>query len=43
MSQDEPRGEVIAAGGAREKKGNTVYRVVGSIALFIRQVTAELR
>ncbi|WP_314651480.1 preprotein translocase subunit SecE [uncultured Microbacterium sp.] len=43
MSQDEPRGEVIAAGAAREKKGNPFSRFFGSIALFIRQVIAELR
>ncbi len=43
MSQDEPRGEVIAAGAAREEKGNPFSRFFGSIALFIRQVIAELR
>ncbi len=40
MVQDEPSGEVVAAGGAaREKKLNFFQR----IALFIRQVFAELR
>jgi preprotein translocase subunit SecE len=40
MVQDEPNGEVVAAGGAtREKKLNVFQR----IALFIRQVFAELR
>ncbi|WP_194410732.1 preprotein translocase subunit SecE [Microbacterium cremeum] len=42
MVQDEPKGEVVPAGGAsapREKKPNVFAR----IALFIRQVFAELR
>lgn len=42
MVQDEPKGEVVPAGGAaapREKKLNVFAR----IALFIRQVFAELR
>ena len=40
MVQDEPGGEVVAAGGAtREKKPNIFTR----IAVFIRQVLAELR
>ncbi len=40
MVQDEPNGEVVAAGGAtREKKLNFFQR----IAVFIRQVFAELR
>ncbi|MFT4135873.1 preprotein translocase subunit SecE [Microbacterium sp.] len=40
MVQDEPNGEIVAAGGAvREKKPNFFQR----IALFIRQVFAELR
>ena len=40
MVQDEPNGEVVAAGGAaRERKLNFFQR----IALFIRQVFAELR
>jgi preprotein translocase subunit SecE len=42
MVQDEPKGEVVAANGAtapREKKLNVFAR----IALFIRQVFAELR
>ncbi|MFV0372616.1 preprotein translocase subunit SecE [Microbacterium sp.] len=40
MVQDEPNGEVVAAGGAsREKKLNFFQR----IALFIRQVFGELR
>ncbi|MDE0546101.1 preprotein translocase subunit SecE [Microbacterium sp. C7(2022)] len=39
MVQDEPNGEVVAAGGTREKKMNVFAR----IALFIRQVFAELR
>lgn len=40
MVQDEPRGEVVASNGApREKKLNVFAR----IALFIRQVFAELR
>lgn len=40
MVQDEPKGEVVAAGGApREKKPNVFAR----IAIFIRQVFAELR
>ncbi len=43
MDQDEPRGEVVAAGATREKKGNPFSRFFGGIALFIRQVIAELR
>ena len=42
MVQDEPKGEVVPADGttaAREKKPNVFAR----IALFIRQVFAELR
>ncbi|WP_137843392.1 preprotein translocase subunit SecE [Microbacterium sp. 2FI] len=41
MVQDEPKGEVVAAnaGAPREKKPNVFAR----IALFIRQVFAELR
>ncbi|MFE7846611.1 preprotein translocase subunit SecE [Microbacterium sp. NPDC057407] len=40
MVQDEPKGEIVAAGGApREKKPNVFAR----IAIFIRQVFAELR
>jgi preprotein translocase subunit SecE len=40
MTQDEPKGEVVPSGGAsREKKPNVFAR----IALFIRQVFAELR
>ncbi len=39
MVQDEPKGEVVAAGATREKKPNVFAR----IALFIRQVFAELR
>ncbi|GAB3602786.1 preprotein translocase subunit SecE [Microbacterium aureliae] len=40
MVQDEPTGEVVASGGApREQKMNVFAR----IALFIRQVFAELR
>ena len=40
MDQDEPRGEVVAASGAtREKK----LGFFGRIALFFRQVIAELR
>ncbi|CAL4859098.1 preprotein translocase subunit SecE [Microbacterium sp. MM2322] len=41
MVQDEPNGEVVAAGSGatREKKLNFFQR----IALFIRQVIAELR
>ena len=38
MVQDEP-GEVVPAGGPREKKPNVLAR----IAMFIRQVFAELR
>jgi preprotein translocase subunit SecE len=43
MSQDEPRGEVIAAGATRPKGGNAFSRFFGGIALFIRQVISELR
>jgi preprotein translocase subunit SecE len=40
MDQDEPRGEVVAAGGTtREKK----LGFFGRIALFFRQVIGELR
>jgi preprotein translocase subunit SecE len=39
MVQDEPQGEIVASGGAREKKLNVFSR----FALFIRQVFAELR
>ncbi|MEJ1154980.1 MULTISPECIES: preprotein translocase subunit SecE [Microbacterium] len=39
MAQDEPKGEVVASGGTREKKPNVFAR----FALFIRQVFAELR
>ncbi len=41
MVQDEPKGEVVESGGSasREKKPNVFAR----IALFIRQVFAELR
>ncbi|GAA1464840.1 preprotein translocase subunit SecE [Microbacterium thalassium] len=41
MVQDEPTGDVVASGGSapREKKLNVFAR----IALFIRQVFAELR
>jgi preprotein translocase subunit SecE len=42
MVQDEPKGEVVPTGGTaapREKKPNVFAR----IALFIRQVFAELR
>ncbi|MFJ4222736.1 preprotein translocase subunit SecE [Microbacterium sp. NPDC089695] len=43
MDQDEPRGDVVAAGATRETKGNAFSRFFGSIALFFRQVIAELR
>jgi preprotein translocase subunit SecE len=41
LAQDEPGGEIVASngGGPREKKPNVFAR----IALFIRQVFAELR
>ncbi|MBO0980489.1 preprotein translocase subunit SecE [Microbacterium sp. SD291] len=39
MDQDEPRGEVVAAGATRENKRG----FFASIALFFRQVIAELR
>ena len=40
MVQDEPKGEIVASSdGPREKKPNVYAR----IALFIRQVFAELR
>ncbi|SEB50700.1 MULTISPECIES: preprotein translocase subunit SecE [Microbacterium] len=42
MDQDEPRGEVVAAGATRENKRGIVG-FFGSIALFFRQVIAELR
>ena len=40
MDQDEPRGEVVAAGGAASVKKLGFF---GRIALFFRQVIAELR
>ncbi|HWS50884.1 MAG TPA: preprotein translocase subunit SecE [Microbacterium sp.] len=43
MDQDEPRGEVVAAGATREKNQNAFGRFFGGIALFIRQVISELR
>ncbi|MFK4760425.1 preprotein translocase subunit SecE [Microbacterium sp. ZW T5_45] len=43
MDQDEARGEVVAAGATHEKKRNFFARFFGGIALFIRQVIAELR
>ncbi len=43
MDQDEPRGDVVAAAATREKNGNAFSRFFGGIALFIRQVIAELR
>jgi preprotein translocase subunit SecE len=39
MDQEDPRGELVAAGGTREKK----LGFFGGIALFIRQVISELR
>ena len=42
MDQDEPRGEVVAAGATREKKRGIAGFFAG-IALFFRQVIAELR
>ena len=43
MDQEEPRGELVAAGATREKKGNPFSRFFGGVALFIRQVISELR
>jgi len=43
MDQDEPRAEVAATTATREKKQNFFGRFFGGIALFIRQVIAELR
>jgi preprotein translocase subunit SecE len=43
MDQDEPRGEVVAAGATREMKRGFLGGFFGSIALFFRQVIAELR
>lgn len=43
MDQEEPRGELVAAGATREKTGNPFSRFFGGIALFIRQVISELR
>ncbi|WP_243229866.1 preprotein translocase subunit SecE [Microbacterium sp. CIAB417] len=40
MDQDEPRGEVVAAGGAARVKKLGFF---GRIALFFRQVIGELR
>lgn len=40
MDQDEPRGEVVAAGGAASVKRLGLF---GRIALFFRQVIGELR
>ncbi|GAB3595081.1 preprotein translocase subunit SecE [Microbacterium sp. NPDC055903] len=40
MDQDEPRGEIIAAGGAAGVKKLGFF---GRIALFFRQVIGELR
>ncbi|MCS3842783.1 MULTISPECIES: preprotein translocase subunit SecE [unclassified Microbacterium] len=40
MDQDEPRGEVVAAGGAASVKKLGFF---GRIALFFRQVIGELR
>ncbi|MGF6822534.1 preprotein translocase subunit SecE [Microbacterium sp. ZKA21] len=40
MDQDEPRGEVVAAGGAAAVKKLGFF---GRIALFFRQVIGELR
>ncbi|AXL12940.1 preprotein translocase subunit SecE [Microbacterium foliorum] len=42
MDQDEPRGDVVASGATREKKRGLVGFFAG-IALFFRQVIAELR
>lgn len=42
MDQDEPRGDVVAAGATREKKRGPLG-FFGGIALFFRQVIAELR
>ncbi|WP_435746772.1 preprotein translocase subunit SecE [Microbacterium sp. PMB16] len=39
MDQEDPRGELVAAGGPREKK----LGFFGGIALFLRQVISELR
>lgn len=43
MDQEEPRGELVAAGATREKKSGFFGRFFGGIALFIRQVISELR
>lgn len=43
MDQEEPRGEVVAAGGTGTKERGFFGRFFGGIALFIRQVIAELR
>jgi len=43
MDQEEPRGELVAAGATREKKPGFFGRFFGGIALFIRQVISELR
>jgi preprotein translocase subunit SecE len=40
MDQDEPRGDVVAAGGAASVKKLGFF---GRIALFFRQVIGELR
>ena len=40
MDQDEPRGEIVAAGGAASVKKLGFF---GRIALFFRQVIGELR
>ncbi|MDQ0728538.1 preprotein translocase subunit SecE [Microbacterium sp. W4I20] len=39
MDQEDPRGELVAAGGTREKK----LGFFAGIALFLRQVISELR
>lgn len=43
MDQEEPRGEVVATSATPEKKSNFFARFFGGIALFLRQVIAELR
>lgn len=43
MEQDEPRGDVVAAGATREQKRGFFGRFFGGIALFFRQVISELR
>ena len=40
MDQDEPRGDIVAAGGAASVKRLGFF---GRIALFFRQVISELR